>query len=240
MQDAPVELVNVSAIIVTRGDLARAEFHPIIASFPEGFCKELLIWENTGTLWRYESNGYFIRSWAEQITEVPDLAVYGRYAAIEHARGDLIYVQDDDMLHKPEGIQEIVDQWYETEAINQAEHVEDPLDFVVCNMPANFRHSFYQEHALVGFGACFHRSLPEEAFASFWTGVTFGTIPAVDTDTFNRTCDIVFTALTPRVLVDVPYEDMPWASADNRMWKQSTHREERGRMLDLVLKVRDA
>jgi hypothetical protein len=59
-------------------------------------------------------------------------------------------------------------------------------------------------------------------------------------DFWHRTCDIVFTALTPRVLVDVPYEDLPWASAENRMWKQPTHREERGRMLELVRQVRDA
>lgn len=56
---------------------------------------------------------------------------------------------------------------------------------------------------------------------------------------WRRTCDIVFTALTPRVLVDVPYVNLPWASDSNRMWKQAQHIEERQRMLELTLKVRD-
>ena len=63
--------------------------------------------------------------------------------------------------------------------------------------------------------------------------------PATWPEFFHRTCDIVFTGLTPYTMVDVDYQDMPWATADNRMWKQSYHREERARMLELVLKVRD-
>ena len=38
-----------------------------------------------------------------------DLSVYGRYAAIEDARGDLIYVQDDDVIVSDP--QAIVDAW---------------------------------------------------------------------------------------------------------------------------------
>jgi hypothetical protein len=218
--------VSVTAIIVTRGDVDR---HAIIESIPEEY--EVLVWDNGGRVVMRKVEGSYV---GEVIAKTPDLAVYGRYAAIEYATGDLIYVQDDDVLHATEGIREMVQEW-------NGVYAERMFDngHVVCNMPANFRHAFYQEHALVGFGAVFHRDAPEEAFASFWTGVTLGTIPQVSTDDFNRTCDIVFTALTPRVLVDVLYEDMPWASADNRMWKQPTHREERQRMLDLVLEVRN-
>jgi hypothetical protein len=105
---------------------------------------------------------------------------------------------------------------------------------VVCNMPPEFRHDFYTDHALVGFGACFHRDAPERAFKNWpiW--------PGGDIDFFHRTCDIVFTALTPRVLVDVPKTNLWWAEDESRMWRQPAHIEERTRMLELVKKVRDA
>ena len=114
-------------------------------------------------------------------------------------------------------------------------------DMLICNMPEEFRHDFYTDHALVGFGAAFHRDAPARAFKLFadhfatpgtegWTWVS---------DEFMRTCDIVFTGLTPRVLVDVPKTNLPYAEADNRMWKQPQHQGERARMRELMLAVRE-
>lgn len=214
--------MNVSAIIVTRGDV---DLRPVIESLPDGW--EIVVWDNGVPAVKVPGICEFT------LPSIMDLSVYGRYAAIEHASHDLIYVQDDDcIVSDPEAI---VLAWYEA--------VEHPDNFngeqiAVCNMPANFRHAFYQEHGLVGFGACFHRDAPERAFRRM--GVWNGGQIVPDADFFRRTCDIVFTGLTPRVLVDVPYEDLAWASAENRMWKQPTHREERQEMLELVLKVRDA
>ena len=45
--------------------------------------------------------------------------------------------------------------------------------------------------------------------------------------------------LTPHVWVDVPYVNMPWATADDRMYRQPGHTGERARMLELARKVRD-
>lgn len=237
--------VNVSAIIVTRGDV---DLDEILASLdPDVF--ERLVWDNgSGELRRHQKNG------PVRLKRVDDLAVYGRYAAIKYATHDLIYVQDDDVLHATEGVKEIVDTWVEEGArralaggsanftASEGEKLEADLSryFVVCNMPANFRHAFYAEHALVGFGACFHRDAPERAFRR-WDQTPIGVDGLrSDMEVFRRTCDIIFTALTPRVLVDVPYEDMPWASAENRMWKQSYHVEERTRVRNAVLEFRDA
>lgn len=209
--------MNVSAIIVTRGNVGLDE---IVRSFPSEW--EVIVWDN--------SRKAQPPNWWKQMKDPPhivfcgadDFAVYGRYAAIAYATNDLIYVQDDDcVLADP---RQIVDEYEE--------------GYVVCNMPANFRaRHFYDEHSLVGFGACFHRDAPARAFDRF-RSLAWGQGPE-DSEWLRRTCDIVFTALTPRVLVDVPYDDMPWASADNRMWKQPTHQEERSRMLELVLQVRD-
>lgn len=162
--------------------------------------------------------------------EKHDLAVYGRYAAIARTTQPLIFVQDDDVVLPKESLEEII--W-------QCDSGSAEYGRLVVNMPQIFRHDFYREHALVGWGACFHRDLPEEAFASFWTGVTWGTIPAVGTDFFNRTCDIVFTGLIPYTMVDVAYEALPCSEDATRMWKQRTHMEERQRMLELVKKARD-
>ncbi len=259
--------MSVSAIVVTRGD---QDIRPITRMIPPDW--ETLVWDNGAKRVSIHPPGLLPMY---SFIEVEDLSVYGRYAAIEVASGDLIYVQDDDCVVSDP--QAIVNAWVGEGARralkggswdyreSEGERLDADLsrDFVVCNMPQEFRHGFYEEHALVGFGACFHRDAPERAFGRFW-GETFeqqivmhmtmaidepGT-PTASTPPifppppppkfFQRTCDIVFTALTPRVLVDVPKEDLPWADTSERMYRQPEHQAERSRMLDLVKQMRDA
>ena len=222
--------MNVSAIIVTRGDVNLGD---VVESLPQEW--EVLVWNNgLKALDRFEPVER-ARRWRGV---VGDLAVYGRYAAIEHASNDLIYVQDDDCVTDPAAI---VDAWHANRGYEGARAF---VDHVVCNMPQEFRHDFYRDHALVGFGAAFHRDAPGRAFERFhvgkkevrpeddWAhgdGQPYG---------FYRTCDIVFTALTPRVLVDVPKTNLWWAEDESRMYRQPQHVEERQRMLELVRQVR--
>ncbi len=225
MRDRTVEPMNVSAIIVTRGDVDLA---PVLDSLPDKW--ERIVWDNglptcsvyaNADDWR--GNGISGRA--------TDLSVYGRYAAIEYASHDLIYVQDDDVIvSEPE---KIADTW--------GRHAleREYLDYLVANMPQEFRHDGYTDSCLVGFGACFHRDLPERAFDR-WYAHPFETMRGEDA-WFNRTCDVVFTTLAPaRVLVDVPITHREFASDPNRMWKQPGHIRERARMLELARKVRDA
>lgn len=152
-----------------------------------------------------------------------DLAVYGRYAAIAEARNTLIYTQDDDCILPPESIEEIV--W-------TSDSGGDAYGQLVCNMPPEFSaQPFYKDAALVGFGACFHRSLPETAFSRY---------THADTGLFRRRCDIFFTTVTPHVNINVPVRNMWWSEDSSRMWKQSNHLTERQGMLELALKVRDS
>lgn len=238
-------VVNVTAIIVTRGDHDLAAI--IGQDWPEQV-QELVVWDNSSLDRR-------------------DLKVYGRYAAIAEASHELIYVQDDDCVLPKESIQQIIDTWFESgkypfdgRGSPWGADQRDLADHVVSNMPAAFRHDFYSDHCLVGFGACFRRDAPARAFsrmvgnhdglnpdlAGDWWGYTMKTPDGaviVDIPTaefFRRTCDVIFTALTPRVLVDVPYENLPWATDDDRMYRQHEHVEERTRMLELVRTVRDA
>lgn len=204
--------MKVSAVIVTRGDV---DLIPVLESLPPEW--EQVVWDN-GTRRVARRDGKSI-----EVQEIErDVAVYGRYAAIEYATGDVIYVQDDDVIVSDPWA--IVHQWLVPTALRQ--------DHVVCNMPPEFRHEFYQEHALVGFGAAFHRDAPARAWLK---------MPPLfvgqDNEWFCRTCDVVFTALTPRFLVDVPKTNLPWAEAENRMYKQQRHQGERSTMLELVKKI---
>jgi hypothetical protein len=207
-----VALVRVAAVIVTRGD---QDLTAVVTSLPEEW--EVVIWDNS--------------------REEHDLSVYGRYAAIERTDAELIYVQDDDcVVGAP---QAIVDTWDEMRALAEIEQTPDPTAFIVCNMPPEFRHEFYEEHALVGFGACFHRDVPERAFRR-WdnSGVPIGVAGLrEEIGFFRRTCDIVVTGLTPRVLVQVPVENLPWSYYWDRMYRQPEHQAERVRMLDLVRQI---
>lgn len=238
--------MKVSAIIVTRGDIMAGDFAEIVASI--SMFDELLIWSNgegeflrgegKPTLYHVENNGYFLRDTFQPVCEVTNLAVYGRYAAIKYARNELIYVQDDDVIVSDS--QAIVDAWHKEQAYMsgwtfEEEPQESPRDLVVCNMPPEFRHDFYADHALVGFGAVFHRDSPARAFSK-WNA--YYRIQIDGTPAFNRACDVIFTALTPRALVDVPKTNMAYASALNRMWRQSSHVGERTRILGQAKEVR--
>lgn len=230
--------MNVSAIIVTRGD---CDLQPILESLPEDW--DRVVWDN--------SRGVYVNGMKLVTAPARDLTVYGRYAAIGYASHDLIYVQDDDCIVSDP--QAIVEEW-ERQAVagcgsasqgsvgsgkarfggpwlGQAGHGEVWWPGLVANQPSEFRHAFYEHHCLVGFGGVFHRDAPARAFRRFYID------DFLLTPHFLRTCDIVFTGLTPRVLVDVPVESLPYAHDDNRMWRQPTHQGERAAMLELVRKA---
>lgn len=236
--------MSVTAIIVTRGDV---ELRPVLETIPAKW--QTVIWNNGDHIVEDYQPNHGARNVFGVIgeTPVPDLSVYGRYAAIDYADGDLIYVQDDDVVvSEPEAL---VAKWVGTAKIEggvpaSGSDLTNVVDgsHVVCNMPPEFRHEFYEDHALVGFGAVFHRDSPARAFAKFTgvPGITAreGTVDRlIDDGRFLRTCDIVFTGLTPRVLADVPRKNLHWAHAENRMWKQPDHISERAETRELVRKV---
>jgi hypothetical protein len=221
--------VNVSAIIVTRGDV---DLEPVLDSLPWEW--EIVVWDNSyGYVKRQPPGGRDWNTWTHLGRGNPpaDLSVYGRYAAIEYASHDLIYVQDDDVIVS------------DPEAIAQAHREAEPhapVPFLTANMPRQFRHGGYEDSCLVGFGACFHRDLPGLAFRRFAGGVSLWEMAKAPADVFKRTCDVVFTTLTPFRLVDIDKQDREFASDDNRMWRQKTHLPERTRMLELARQVRDS
>lgn len=189
---------QVSACLVTRGNVDMTE---ILASLEAAGIGETVIWNNA-----LET----------------DLGPYGKYAAIEQARNDVILVQDDDVLLPVESILALI-----------AAYEPGKL---VANMPAEFR-PHYPDSAMVGFGAIFDRDLPYRAFtrlfahhADCWPHDLL----------FLRESCRAFAVLTPLVLIDLPKTDLPWASDPDRLWRQPEHVAMRDRMLDLARQVRDA
>jgi hypothetical protein len=138
-----------------------------------------------------------------------DLAVYGRFAAITLTDAEMIYVQDDDCVLEPVAFETLENHSKVWPRIIQA------------NMPERFR-PHYPDSCLIGFGAMFHRSLP---------GLAFNRLGDVTPRFFNLTCDVYFTTLTQRFLLDLPYRDQPWASDDDRMWRRKNHVGERNEAL---------
>lgn len=184
---------EVSAVLVTRGDI---DMSPIIESLP---FDDIVVWDNS--------------------RRTHDLRVFGRYAGIEEAKRDVIYVQDDDCLLSPEGLHMMLAAY-------------DPR-LLIANMPAPFR-AHYSDSCLVGFGALFHRELPADAFTR-WSAHH-----SAETDAFARCCDVVFTTLTESRWCDAPYSNMAYAFGEDRMWRQPDHVGERTRMLDAARAIRDA
>lgn len=230
--------MKVSACLATRGNV---DMRPLIDSLPREW--EIIVWDNgTGLAGRvaYSKDGSpFVGGFRSGWAKVSDLGVYGRYAAIEYASHDVIYVQDDDVIvSDPESI---AAEWVAMQDCDQCK-VDHPGP-IVANMPQEFRHDGYTDSCLVGFGACFHRDAPARAFKSYWAYLNSrqGLGNEERLLRFNRTCDVVFTTLAPaRVLVDVPKTNREFAEDSDRMYRQPEHVAERARMLELARKVRDA
>lgn len=209
----PVE--SVAAVLVTRGDV---DLDPILESLPIEW--DTIEWNNgAGAAYRHPAPN---RYW-----NADDVSVYGRYEAIVLTEAPVIYVQDDDVILPRTSIDALLDAY-------------EP-GVVTCVMGEHHqRHTL--DSALVGFGAIFDRDLPERAFTRFALSshragsIAWGT-DGNDRALFDRTCDVVFTALTPRKAIDVPYEYLPQASNDDRMSRQPGFAVEREQILDLCRRI---
>jgi hypothetical protein len=111
--------VKVSACLVTRGDV---DLSPILDTL---LYDELIIWDNS---------------------KREDLGIYGRYAAIQEAKHDVIYTQDDDLI------------------VTCHAKLRDAYEpgKVLCNYPQPW------DIPWVARGALFQRELPSLAFACYF------------------------------------------------------------------------
>lgn len=149
-----------------------------------------------------------------------DLGVYGRYAAVAEARTAVVYVQDDDCLIDADRVAAA----YEPGRL-------------VANMPRS-RWPDYPDSTLVGWGAVFDRHLPRKAFVTM--DGTLGLLNAEPrSPVFLRTSDVIFSALTPRTVIDIGFQHLPWAETPGRMFRQPGHKAERDMVLEQCRRIRD-
>lgn len=215
-------MTRVSACVATRGDV---DMKPILDSLPEEW--EIIVWNNGERRVEVRRPGARFRALLQG--SIDDLGPHGRFAAIHVATHELIYVQDDDVIVSDPQV--ITDHYegclWHTDGVTMNHGV-------VANMPQEFR-PHYPDSCMVGFGAAFHRDAPELAFRRF-----FAAHPEMGRrdPLFLRESCRVFTTLTERVLVDIPKTDLPYASDDNRLWKQPDHVGARERILTLAREAR--
>ena len=235
---------KVSGIIVTRGNV---DIAPLMETWPKKW--QRIIWNNgLEEVWlQPEADA----AWT--FSPVSDLGPHGRFAAIEYVAHDLCFCQDDDVIVSDPEL--IVRQYCSGESYDATDKFrlfpdsnssykealwndggEHDREYVICNMPQEFR-EHYPDSSLVGFGACFHRDAPERAFQRFFD---YHSGMKRNDPLFLRESCRVFTVLTPRVLVDIDKQDLPYASDGTRLWRQPGHLNFRDRALRMAREVRDA
>jgi hypothetical protein len=132
----------------------------------------------------------------DDINFIESDSVFGRFIGIwGYAQHDIIYTQDDDVLTD---VGPIIDS-YESGVIVNAMTPEHA---------AHYRGS----QTLIGFGAIFDKLLLTSLYGWDWQ------------DELNRrTCDRIFTALNKHKSIFPRITHMPYATADNRMYRQPQH-----------------
>jgi len=138
---------------------------PILDTLPPEW--EVILWDNS---------------------EREDKGIYGRYAAIEEASSDLIYVQDDDLL-----------------VTCHAELLEAYDGRVLCNYPEPW------DIPWVARGAIFQRDAPQKAFERYFAAHPF------DRYFTHFACDGIFTLLSECKVVDFGSVDLPHGFDDGRV-----------------------
>lgn len=202
----------VVACLVTRAD--GPDLQPILDTLPASWGR---------VIWRNGDRATITPDAAADAVVLPvdDFAVAGRYRAVVAAdmelvpRADLVYVQDDDCLVDAERI------------VAAAEPGR-----LVANMPQS-RWADYPDSTMVGWGAVFNPVLALEAIRA-WEVCGH----SVSDDRFNRCCDVIVSALSPRTVIDIGFSHLPFAHDPDRMHKQPGHKRERDDTLNVCRDVR--
>lgn len=120
--------------------------------------------------------------------------VFTRYLAAAHAGNDVIYTQDDDYITD---LRPILDA-YQPGRITNA-------------MTEEHLNAYRGEETLMGFGALF-----DKALLHVFDGWERDAV-------FLRDCDRVFATLNPHYSVMPKIRMLPWAMAENRLYRQPEH-----------------
>ncbi len=142
-----------------------------------------------------------------------DEGIFGRYAAIARAKHDVIVTQDDDVI------------------------VSDYAAILKSYVPGKLTVNYPEPYDVPwpSAGSVFDKGLPAAAFGRYLK------VWPYDHLFTHKICDAVFSLLTPYVVIDVGYEDLPHGYHAGRVstsegWYDRDRPEARRRCHDLELK----
>lgn len=191
---------QVSAVIVTRGN---TELAPVIASLEQ--FDEIVIWDNS-----IEDN---------QMT-------YGRVCGLARCRHDIVYSQDDDIIHTPENQRRILDayqpevltgcMWPEWSDGARAQGIEHGYDDLV----------------FAGSGSVYDIAVPFTAVARYLYHY-----PA--DDFFRLWADTIIGILAPTKQLDIRFHALPEAEDDYRMCNLPDAVEQKTEAIRRAREIRD-
>jgi hypothetical protein len=182
-----IDPARVSACLVTKGDHDLSEIHESIAN---AGITDVVVWDNSQRPY--------------------DAMCYGRYAAVDEAKNDFIYIQDDDLV-------------VPVEKILAAYRVREDRHVCMSNNRPD------EGWPLNGIGSVFHRDLANcfQPYIAYYG----------ETRDFYRISDVVFGYSNAYRKIWVGYRNLPWQTAPDRMHLQYDHYEvrDRARMRTLAL-----
>lgn len=165
-------------MVVTRGDV---DLTPVLDSL---IFDDVVVWDNS--------------------RQPRDEMTYGRILAISRARNQIIYSQDDDIIHTPANQQAIIDayqpgvltgcMWPEWSDGARAQGIEGGYDDLV----------------FCGSGSVYDCTVPLNAARPYLKQYTLD-------DFFRLWADTIVGVIAPTRQLDIRFETLPCAEADNRM-----------------------
>lgn len=195
--------MNASCVLVTRGDV---DLEPVLETLRPVF-DDILVWGNDSAV-------------GPALVRVP-------------GKSGTDWLRDGDVILRAVDDQKVFGRYA---AILAARYdlIYTQDDDALCPA-AEILETYMHEHLLVNvepeekpwlaWGAVFPRDAPFKAFARY-----LARYPA--DDFFRRWPDVVFAELTPWASVDLGHENLPWAYADTRMYRQPDHYTSQDEMRD--------
>ncbi len=179
---------QVTAVIVTRGDV---DLNPVLDSL---IFDDVVIWDNSKPAPADYMN-----------TVVGDQMTYGRVLAGALGKHDVIYSQDDDIVHTAENQLRIISE-YEPGVLTGCMWAEWSLGAYQQGISGG-----YDDLVFPGSGSVCDRNTTNEAVVSYIRHFPF------DDDFFRLWCDTIVGVIAPTKQLDIRFDILPCAENDNRM-----------------------
>ena len=195
-----LDVKNVSAVIVTRGDV---DLQPVLDSL---IFDDVVVFDNSKSQ--------------------TDLMTFGRVAGARLAKNEIIYSQDDDLVHPAEAQRELVAA-YEEGMITGCMWDEWSRGAEEQGIPNG-----YDDLVFPGSGSISHRALWEDCIDEYLAEYPYD-------DFFKLWCDTIIGVIAPSKQLDIRFQILPAALNLQRMADLPNAEELKGEAIRRARGVRD-